>query len=190
MVINYELIAASQQYYKSQDFHIVETPWLIPRDCGEELRPSDVQENTIKGRNVNLVGSGEQSFLYQYKKGALPLGQFQTVTPCFRLGDNDNFHNQYFIKNELIKTDKVDREELLKMAQMSHRFFNLYLSDVEIISTSEGYDIMGCGIELGSYGIRSSEGFEWIYGTGCAEPRFSKIIARENGIPQERNRQG
>jgi hypothetical protein len=29
-------------------------------------------------------------------------------------------------------------------------------------------------IEIGSYGMREYENFKWIYGTGMAEPRFSK----------------
>lgn len=31
------------------------------------------------------------------------------------------------------------------------------------------------GYELGLYGIRSSEFLDWIYATGCAEPRMSVI---------------
>lgn len=30
--------------------------------------------------------------------------------------------------------------------------------------------------ELGSYGIRECEYLKWIYATGCADPRLSKII--------------
>ena len=36
--------------------------------------------------------------------------------------------------------------------------------------------IDGVEIELGSYGYREFEHMKWIYGTGCAEPRTSRII--------------
>lgn len=34
------------------------------------------------------------------------------------------------------------------------------------------------GIELGSYGIRTCDYLEYIYGTGCAEPRLSQTIKK------------
>jgi hypothetical protein len=39
------------------------------------------------------------------------------------------------------------------------------------------------GFELGSYGVRQYHDITWIYGTGIAEPRFSKInsITVKNG---------
>jgi hypothetical protein len=37
------------------------------------------------------------------------------------------------------------------------------------------YDIMLDGIEIGSYGHRTCLFCNWIYGTGLAEPRFSRI---------------
>ena len=40
----------------------------------------------------------------------------------------------------------------------------------------ELYDIDYHGIELGSYGIRHCQFLNWIYGTGCAEPRLSKVM--------------
>ena len=40
------------------------------------------------------------------------------------------------------------------------------------------YDLIYCGVELGSYGIRQCEYLKWIYGTGVAEPRFSRVLDR------------
>lgn len=42
-----------------------------------------------------------------------------------------------------------------------------------MVGTTDGYDITYKGIELGSYGMRKCEFLEWVYGTGCAEPRLS-----------------
>ena len=51
---------------------------------------------------------------------------------------------------------------------------------LEVFKTSIGFDIHyydknGLAVELGSYGIRECEFLKWIYGTGCAEPRLSKV---------------
>lgn len=45
---------------------------------------------------------------------------------------------------------------------------------IKIERTVEGADLTIDGIEIGSYGIRTYNTITWIYGTGLAEPRFSK----------------
>ena len=49
-------------------------------------------------------------------------------------------------------------------------------NSVDVVPTKEGYDLMINGIEVGSYGLRMGNGYEWVYGTGLAEPRFSVAI--------------
>jgi hypothetical protein len=44
------------------------------------------------------------------------------------------------------------------------------------------YDLVYRGIELGSYGVRKCGFLTWIYGTGVAEPRLSRIMEK-HGIP-------
>lgn len=44
------------------------------------------------------------------------------------------------------------------------------------------YDLVYRGIELGSYGIRECEFLTWIYGTGVAEPRLTRVM-QKYGIP-------
>ena len=54
-----------------------------------------------------------------------------------------------------------------------------YANKIVEIPNDEGtiqYDIDYHGIELGSYGIRHCQFLNWIYGTGCAEPRLSKVM--------------
>jgi hypothetical protein len=54
-------------------------------------------------------------------------------------------------------------------------------------------DIEFAGIELGSYGIRSCDFLDWVYGTGVAEPRLSSIMGKygiTNGIPPSKDSQG
>jgi len=89
------------------------------------------------------------------------------------------------MKNELIITDSVAEEDLLGMIDVARRFFKKesgYAVDVSKISENT-YDMSINGVEVGSYGIRRCEYLEWIYGTGCAEPRFSQVLFQGNGLP-------
>ena len=82
------------------------------------------------------------------------------------------------MKNELIITDTVDDSNLNKIVDTALEFYSKYLpkNDLTVVSDIHGFDIMYKEIELGSYGIRDCDFLEWIYGTGCAEPRLSKLI--------------
>jgi seryl-tRNA synthetase len=181
-MIDYSLLNSSLEYYQSKGFQRIESPWTVSQYVDELTKPKDRISFQLKHNNKCLVASGEQSFLYLYLKDFLPLGQYQTVTPCFRFESFDSLHTKYFMKNELIKTDKVDNEELEKVVSISHEFFKTIFSDCQIVKTEVGYDIEIHGKELGSYGIRKCEFLTWIYGTGCAEPRTS-ALRRQYGIP-------
>ena len=67
------------------------------------------------------------------------------------------------------------------MMEMCLSFYSKYLP-VKKVQTEIGFDIMSYdGIELGSYGVRSNPHpliGSWNYGTGCAEPRLSKVSRR------------
>jgi len=82
-----------------------------------------------------------------------------------------------FIKNELIITDEVNNRALDAILNYAEAFFERYL-ETEIVKTDIGYDIVSKkgGFELGSYGIRRCDYLEWVYGTGIAEPRLSRVI--------------
>ena len=85
------------------------------------------------------------------------------------------------IKNELIKTDKVDKYSLEKVVTDAKYFFDSILPiKTYVQETNDGFDIMVDDFELGSYGIRECDFLEWIYGTACAEPRTSKLITLYN----------
>lgn len=178
-MINYNLIDQSIQFYQRNSYDRIESPWTVSAEIDDLTRPKDKIPFELKHNNKRLVASGEQSFLYLYLKDFLPKGQFQTITPCFRYEEFDFLHTKYFIKNELIKTDKVDDYECEKMIDMAFNFFSLYFekSKLNITKADTGFDIEVNGYELGSYGIRESKFLKWIYGTGCAEPRLSKLIS-------------
>lgn len=82
------------------------------------------------------------------------------------------------MKNELIKTDDTSPEALMKVIKTSLQFFQRYIPSACIEDLRDGtFDIIDSnGKELGSYGIRECEFLRYVYGTGCAEPRLSKLI--------------
>lgn len=175
-MIDYKIISDSISYYDDNGFTRIEAPWTVSEYIDNITKPKGITSFQLKHNNKCLVASGEQSFLYLYLKDFLPKGQYQTTTPCFRFESFDYSHTKYFIKNELIKTDIVNEIELNKIVNICFNFFKQYIPNIDIIKTDIGYDIEYKGNELGSYGIRENEYLKWIYATGCAEPRFSKII--------------
>ncbi len=183
-MINYQYIADSIEYYEKKGFSRIESPWTVTEEISAITKPDDRIDFKLEHNGKVLVASGEQSFLYLYLKNFLPKGRFQTVTPCFRFESFDFLHTKYFMKNELIITDKVDSKEVGKLVDNSMNFFNKYLDKnyINVIETDDGYDINYKEYELGSYGIRECEFLKWAYGTGIAEPRFSKIVNLQNGL--------
>jgi seryl-tRNA synthetase len=175
-MIDYNLIQKSINFYEEYGFQRVESPWTVSEQVDNITRPVSAMPFKLNHNGKCLVASGEQSFLYMYLKGFLPRGEFQTVTPCFRFESFDFLHTKYFIKNELIKTDKVDQTELDMVVEIALRFYKKLIPKAEVVATEIGYDIEVNGKELGSYGIRECEFLKWIYATGCAEPRTSSLI--------------
>ena len=178
-MINYKIIDDSLTYYQDNGFVRIETPWTVSPYIDDITRPVNKTPFQLNVNNKRLVASGEQSFLYLYLKEFLPLGQYVTVTPCFRNESIDYLHMQYFMKAELIKTDVVNEDELHKIINIAHKFFQQYFTkDLNIVKTDIGFDICINDVELGSYGIRESDHLKWIYATGCAEPRLSTLIKK------------
>lgn len=190
-MVNYQLLQDSIKYYEFNGYTRIETPWIVDAAVDRITKPEESpslvvhpydglgwHDEKMAPYRGCLVASGEQSFLQLYLQGNLPKGQFQTTTPCFRDDRLDYEHSKWFMKTELIKTDVVDMKELNIMVDKALAFFKNYIPDAYVMSDTHGYDIIGGGMELGSYGIRSCEFLNWIYGTGCAEPRLSKAIAQ------------
>ena len=155
-MINYENLHLSTLFYETAGYQRIESPWTVTRAVSNITKPPIVKvDYEIQGKNKVLVASAEQSFLYLYLKGFLPKGRFQSITPCFRDEIFDAVHTKYFMKNELIITDKVEVTELKKMVDDAFKFFSQMLknsSDLKIITLveDEQYDIEYKGIELSS----------------------------------------
>jgi hypothetical protein len=173
-MIDYQKIAAAIGFYKQNDFEYVDVPWVVSEDTMLITAPR--KTGIINSDFGCLVGSAEQSFLQMIKDKELPLGKYVACTPCFRQEQEDYFHKPYFMKVELIRTDKVDEESLQEMINMCLSFFSVY-TPCSIEKTDIGFDIISENrVELGSYGIRKhADTGPWLYGTGCAEPRLSTV---------------
>ena len=175
-MIDYGRLDRSIKFYEAFGFNRIESPWTVTKAISAITKPIDKIDWEIMGKDKVLVASGEQSFLYLYLKGFLPVGKYQTITPCFREESFDKIHTKYFIKNELIVTDDVSKSSLDKVINSSKQFFESELgTKVDIVKTEIGFDLEVIGIEIGSYGIRNCDYLSWIYGTGVAEPRLSMI---------------
>lgn len=184
-MIDYSILSLAQGFYSARNYKYIEVPWLVSSEIDDITKPRDiVPYNVVKGeKEKRFIGSGEQGFLYLVSKGHLPFGNFyQTITPCIRNDSFDETHAKYFMKNELIYVDKCYTKmevQLKKIMDDALAFFSLHVSKdlLTIVKTNEGQDIYYNSVEIGSYGIRSCLMCDWVYGTGVAEPRFSRMIS-------------
>ena len=176
-MINYNLLAHAVGHYEAKGYKQIEVPWTVSENIDDITKPADRIHYQLKHNDKCLIGSGEVGFLYLYCKDYLPKGRYQTVTPCWRDEPYDGMHAKCFMKNELIITDEVNNDTLKQIIDDAVSFFSQYV-EVEVIETEIGYDIVSKegGYELGSYGIRHCEYMDWVYGTGCAEPRLSRVM--------------
>lgn len=193
-LVDYGLLDRSAKFYTSNGFKRIEAPWLVSEAISDLTRPHFAAQYVVHkeggdvlgdGKKKAFVASGEQSFLYLMTKGYITDGWYQTITPCIRNEAFDETHVKYFVKNELIKVGGLSTDasaqsavDHLRTAAMS--FFESVLAPagrdvLEYEKTDIGWDITYHGIEVGSYGYRESDLFRWVYGTGLAEPRFSRI---------------
>lgn len=194
--IDYEKISSAIAHYEALRYKYLEVPWIISKESMMITAPPGVRLfSTFAGE---LVASGEQSFLHirdeLLKAPGFP-ALYQCVTPCFRDEANpDDLHLQYFMKNELIGVNwhTFDEEDKTRvpwallnyLIRNALDFFKKYAKheDIKVIdapmpNSVVNHDITIKGIEVGSYGYRCIDGFCWCYGTGCAEPRLSQVLA-------------
>lgn len=200
--INYQNLEDASKKYSNRGYNRIEVPWWVTTDIANITKPTGVPESSNYVLSVNkkcLVASGEQSFLYLANKGYIPNGKYHAITPCFRNESYDAYHSKQFMKLELIELHDVHTEltqehitgvvndalEVLRSIApfpMSDCIFSMETGTIDPITPSGLKQIDIClqlngeDVELGSYGIRKTSFAQWIYGTGIAEPRFSKAI--------------
>jgi hypothetical protein len=203
--INYGFIATAVAYYESLGYQQIEVPWRVSIDTINITKPTAVKKDDyiIAGTGKALLASGEQGLLYLANKGMLPPGRYQTATPCFRNESYDRYHSKQFFKVELIELLDSDivgveaHERVHVMLKDAQRLFVQLAGtdrkgnidafapdDTDELAIPNIRSVDLCmimrdqrNIELGSYGARRTSFASWIYGTGLAEPRFSKALA-------------
>ena len=175
--IDYKKLIRAIDFYEGYGYKYIEVPWTVSENIANITKPIEARNFYVN--NKCLVASAEQSFLELSINYNLLPGRYCSMTPAFR--DEavfDRLHAPYFMKLELFQSIDVNFENLAFMIDKAERFFSQYCNTTKAI-TEDGFDInTQQGIELGSYGIREYNGFQWIYGTGCAEPRLTRAIIR------------
>jgi hypothetical protein len=201
-MIDYSILAGSISYYEHHGFSRIEAPRLVPDEILNITKPDGVHPHEVikNGKKKNFVGSAEQSFLYLINKGFLLPGRYQAVTPCMRDDNFGLYHTKYFMKNELIYFGDVTVDAVQPLMKIAYNFFLEYTNNalvrpakspgslnyhnrreaeemLKIVrTTDDSWDIELCGVEIGSYGLRSCSFATWIYGTGVALPRLTRIL--------------
>jgi hypothetical protein len=187
-MIDYTLVGKAIQHYEHEGYKRVEAPWLVTQAISDITKPPGASSYIVKKdteeKTKTFVASGEQSFLYLINKGFLPDGKYQTVTPCLRNDTFDETHTKYFMKVELINFSTYGNIfgslDVSRMISKAYNFFEWHAPDYSKLKIIENgnnqFDIEYNGVEIGSYGIRSCSFCQWIYGTGLAEPRFSRLM--------------
>lgn len=159
--INWRLISDSLEYYQQKDYSYIEVPWIVSEEAMKVTFPG----NPANSQQGQIVGSAEQSFIQMMLEGKLQYGKYVAASPCFRdeMG-YDNMHFPYFFKVELISINpESPKSEMYECIDCAQDFFEANCGDmVEVVKTDEGIDLNLNSIEIGSYGIRKYQGFEWV----------------------------
>lgn len=196
----YNRCLAAVRFYRQRGYEWADVPWAVSGNALLITKPPLLPLNECPHfKRLYIVASAEQGFLHQQLEyratfpGIGLKGRYVALTPCFRNElDFDALHRPYFLKTELIDWDRTTDRDLHDMVALAEEFFSAYLT-VDVVETdledplaaSKTFDIVSRRgrIELGSYGVRHHQDVgEWLYGTGCAEPRLSYAITKEREL--------
>lgn len=174
--IDYFKLIKALDYFKSKGFNYLNLDWIVDENISSMTKPLEKKDYFIDDKV--LVASAEQTFLQMMIDNKLSNGRYVGITPCFRDEKEDYLHNKYFMKVELIDTLNVNYKSLEEIINICLEFFNKYIKSEIIKIDEDNFDIIDSlnKIELGSYGIRKFGDMSWIYATGLAEPRLTRII--------------
>lgn len=184
-MINYRKVGKAIKRYEKLGYVYIDTPWLVGDEAIRATLPLDREGFELRSSAINagkLVGSAEQGLIQLMLDGVITKGRYVTAGPCFR--DEpvvDSVHQYTFFKVELIDLNRAlfryDDADVREMAEEAAGIiYSLYGQLPTLTATSEGYDLIVDGVEVGSYGIRGLQRHEWIYGTGLALPRTPRAM--------------
>lgn len=184
--MDYGLIAKAAEFYGERYAYVPDAPWSVDREAYYATKPPDAGPDItlcVEGQPTRyMVASGEQSFIQMMIDGRF-IKRAYCITPCFRPDKYDYLRRPQFEKLELINADDVTPANLYHMMHDAASFFERFV-EIRFLQTGPAsFDIIEkrTRIELGSYGLREhrlpdGRHMEWIYGTGCAEPRLSTAM--------------
>lgn len=175
-------------FWQREGCQYVALPWLAPARYTDATKPACVSTPDLATPYGNLLASGEQAFLMLADQDKLRGSRFVGWTPCFREEAFDATHHFYFTKVEVFIRCEAEQAMpvLLDLVEQARGWFRTEIlhaggdpvSLVTVGVTPEQFDLEVNGLEVGSYGIRHFGGFCYVYGTGCAEPRFTQALRR------------
>lgn len=180
-MINYKNVAAAIDFYKNRGYTYIEVPWLVSNAAVNITLPK--KHYSISTKYGELIGSAEQSFIQLLLDKKLFSGKYVTASPCFRDDEIDEFHSRHFFKVELFECygegwlgdiQSFIMKDALEFFKSLPGGENSYVKNTKLTPPYE-YDIEISNVEIGSYGKRYFNGWHWYYGTGYADPRFSKV---------------
>lgn len=180
--MNWDYLAEARFFYESQGFKYIDVPWFVPQHIDNITRPGE--RKSLVTDLGNFVGSAEQSFLWLAQQGKITKGKYCTITPCVRLEPNlDELHQNGFMKLELFHYEPENEDALSGLISAARDFYvnKLGIFAHYIRYSNYEWDLEDSifDIELGSYGQRIRPFANWVYGTGCAEPRTSYVYNKQ-----------
>ena len=194
-MIDYKLLYKAVRYFSKKGFTQVEVPWRVSK---EAICATFDSKLSFKSEDKFLIGSAEQGIIELVQQEKINNSQIMSISPCFRNEKEDYFHQQEFMKLELmylsnfeiVKEDiafKVFRQTVLDFLTKELRINSSDIVIKETVDDVSNYseDILINGIEYGSYGIRTIKEKHYIYGTGIALPRASKILAEVTKVKDD-----
>lgn len=191
-------LANALDFYQRKGYELIEVPWMVPYEAIQVTLPKNKKSFSVAAAydyHGELVGSAEQSFIYLMMEGRLKPGQrYVAMTPCFRDDKEDATHQRWFYKVELFTGYMPEHKIAINTLRDHIEFFTTDAEEyfnkcLDIEDYLEVRSVPGCsmdieinGIEVGSYGYRTHEGYAWVYGTGCAEPRLTYAL-KQGHVP-------
>lgn len=176
MIISTQKIFKALEFFTNLGYVVTDVPLVVDEEISNLTKPND-RENFYHTGNKVYVASAEQSFLQMMKEGVLPCGRYIAITPCVRDEEvYDETHFKTFLKVELCCVGEVCVKEVVSQTLLFNSMFGAVCSLSEENSV---VDINLNGIEVGSYGVRTSVcGRVYTFGTAIAEPRFSYALSK------------
>lgn len=177
-MMNWEALSKAVSFYKSHGFRYIDVPWVTTQEMMNVTKPDEKAKDRsfILENGLEMIASAEQGFITLLHENLLPKGRFVSCSPCFRGEPEYNaIHHPYFMKVELYSSDASAHEldYIIRTAERWFKQFGVTTSRVDINHSQ--IDLEAKGIELGSYGFRSYNNQDFVYGTGHAEPRTSYV---------------